>query len=464
MSFRLPRLTIFLHSTLRRAFASTAPLLIFLSAPAAFSQQTPAQTPTPTQGGAAQTTLDKIEFVGLRRVKREEAVAATGLQAGQAVDVDVVDAAGNRLLDSGLFKKLSYSFRASKGLATVVFNVEELASQSPVVFDNFVWFSDKELNEFVRKNVPAFDGTAPESDAVIENIARVLGELLRLRGVEGKVEYRASADPVARTPEHLFAVKVAEPLRICSLKFAGAAALKEETLMQNSVGIMSSEYSRQFIRSYAESNLVPLYRERGHLRAAFRTPQAKPAAAGDSCSGVNVTVPVDEGTAYVWGGAEWYGNAALDTKELDAALGMTARERANGAKIDKGVEAVRRAYARKGHLTAKVTATPAFDDAARSVAYRLGVNEGPQYRMGELIIKGLSEKDTNNLKGRWSMLPREPYDPEYLKQFVQKTVAEFMRDPTNDARALGPLKTDGSEAADRERLTVDVTIDFKPQK
>lgn len=445
----------------RALAASALSFFFFVAARPALAQQTPTATPSATP----QNVLAKVEFVGLKRVPQEEALSTAALQLGQAVDVDAVEQAATRLFDSGLFSKLSYNVRTSKGQVTVVFNVEEMASgRAPVVYDNFVWFSDKDLNEIVRKNVPGFDGTAPGAGAVTDNIARVLTELLRLKGVEGKVEYMPSADPSGRNPEHVFTVKGAG-LRVCALKFTGTAAVKEETLVQNSAGIFANEYSRQYARAFAQETLTPLYRARGHLRAVFRAPSAKPTDAADSCSGVNVTVPVDEGIAYVWEGAEWTGNESLTAQELDAALGMTKRQLANGLKIDSGVEAAKKLYSRKGYLTARVDASPQFDDTARSVTYRLNVNEGPQYRMGEVIITGLSEKDTNNLKTRWQLQPRDVYDAEYIKQFIKQAVGEFMRDPSTDARASGQkFKLETSEKRDREKLTVDVTIDFKPQK
>ncbi len=126
----------------------------YLVSPDAFAQQ---PTPTPTPSG---DTLAKIEFVGLQRIAQEEALAATGLQIGQVIDADMVDQAAGRLVETGLFKKLSYNLRTAKGQASIVFKVEEMSSYAPVVFDNFVWFSDRELNEYVSKNVPGFDGAA----------------------------------------------------------------------------------------------------------------------------------------------------------------------------------------------------------------------------------------------------------------------------------------------------------------
>ena len=448
-----------LHSS-RIASASIVFLAVLFLTPHASAQQKPAPTPQPSPTPAA-TVLGKVEFVGLTRTTQEQARTASGLQLGQPADVDAVEQAANRLVETGLFKKLSYSYRSAKGQATVVFTVEEMTARAPVVFDNFVWFSDREIDEYLRRTVTGYDGTAPEAGGGAAVIARALEGLLQARGVEGSVEHMPSADPSGRNPEHVFTVKGPRMMRVCALHFPGASAVREEVLVQTSGGIFNNEYSRQFIRGFVESNLTPLYRERGRLRAAFHTPQARPETT-DECSGVVATVAVDEGAAYVWERAEWSGNAALAAEELDKALGMKAKELANGAKIDKGLEAVRKAYGRKGYLTPSLAAAPAFDDAARSVTYRVAVNEGPQYQMGDLVIEGLSEKDTNNLKTRWTLMPREVYDEGYLKTFMEKTVAEFLRDPSTDARAQAPLKTETTVHLDREQHRVDVTLTFKP--
>jgi outer membrane protein assembly factor BamA len=319
------------------------------------------------------------------------------------------------------------------------------------------------VDEYLRKNVTGYDGTAADAGTMTEKIAKALGDLLLLKGIKGRVEYSPSADPSGRNPSHLFAVRGATGLRVCSVSFPGAAAVKEQVLVQQSGLLVANEYSRQAALAFAETNLLPLYRERGNLRAAFRTPVARPAAE-DDCLGVAVSLPVDEGVAYVWEKAEWSGLESLSAAALDAALGMRPRELVNVSKVEKGLEAARKLYARQGHLAAKLQPTFVFDDAARSVTYRVVVVEGPQYRMGELFITGLSEKDTNNVRTRWSLPPREVYDAEYLDGFLKKAVAEFLRDPSTDARALGKLKVDTNVRPDKEKLIVDVSIDFKQQK
>lgn len=435
-------------------------LLLLVFAPAAVPRAQPQQQQPPPAAG--QMRLSKVEFVGLKSVKPEEALAASGLVSGQEVDIAAIDAAGERLMQSGLFRNLSYSVKGTSAAATVVFKVEESVRGVPVIFDNFVWFGEEELREAVRRKVPSFDGTAPAAGAMAEAIRSALQAFMRERRIEGAVEYMPSTD-VAGRPEHLFTVKGAG-LRVCELHYPGASGIPERELVENSSGIFNNEYTRTFVTNYVEAALLPLYRERGRLRATYRLPQVKPVSNAECEKGVALSIPIEEGVIYTWEKAVWEGNQALTTQELDAALGLKRGEVAGSKKIDKGVIEVNKIYGRKGHLTPRLRPAPDFNDTDRRVTVRFQVDEGPQYRMGELYITGLPEAEANNLRGRWRLLPKEVYDNGYMNEFRNTAVREFFADMQRAGRPIGPVKIEPTAKPNRETHTVDVTINFKPEE
>lgn len=442
--------------------ASYARLALLLAAcclfgpAAAYAQTPPPRTP------AQSIRLERIEFKGLERVKEPEALEKSGLQPGQAVDIDAVEAAANRLLESGLFANLSYKLKGTTDKALLTFEVVERKWTMPVAFDNFVWFTDEELLAAVRRKLPAFDGTAPEAGGVAERIKAALEELLRERKIEGAVEHTLSENPAGRRIEHLFSVK-GPGLRVCKINYAGARAVPEETLVIKSGGLFDNDYSRAFTAGFVESNLLPLYHERGYLRATFGPPKVAPEASPECGPGVALSMNVDEGSIYVWDKSVWDGAAGLGAAELDAALGMRSREVANALKIARGLEQVRRAYGRKGYLGVRIKPETEFDDSARSVSYRFRVTEGAQYRMGELRITGLDEVSANNLRGRWRLLHREVFDAGYLDEFGKKAVPEFLREAARAGNPLPPFKIESRVTPDHEKHTVDVTLNFKPE-
>ena len=103
---------------------------------AVLSAAVPAQT---------RARLAKIEVLGIKRMTTAQVIALTGLEIGQPIDNSLLDAASDKLLKSGLFRHLSYRVHIAADQATVIFEIEESARNLPVVFENFVWFTDDEL-------------------------------------------------------------------------------------------------------------------------------------------------------------------------------------------------------------------------------------------------------------------------------------------------------------------------------
>lgn len=398
--------------------------------------------------------LSAVEVTGLERYTREQVLTASGLQLGQLVDIPAIDEAANKLLSSGLFKKLSYRFRSTGNQAVVTFVVEETRESVPVVFDNFVWFSEQELQEAIRRQVPTFDGTVPESGEMPDSIKKALQQLLNERKILGHVEYYSAANASGKNARYLFSVKGTK-IPICSLVFPGAKDVKESELVNTAKPLFEQSYSREEVQTFAVYNLIPIYRQRGHLRASFLEPVAKPQTNEDCKNGVSVTMQVDEGPIYTWEKAEWSGNTTLSAQELSSALGMKPGERADGLKIDKGTRFIADAYGKKGYIETRVASRPEFDDSNRRVSYRYEVTEGPQYRMGSVEINGLPEALAQRLKESWGLKTGDVFDTSYYEAFMKKAMMEIA------AAGLRPQDINVQNKPNRDNRTVNVVINFK---
>jgi len=414
---------------------------------------------------AAQQTfkIGKIEFEGLQRLSAEDIIETSTLKIGQPFDVSVLDVAAQRLMDSGLFKNVAYRTHANRDQITITFLVEETkGGDSRVLFDNFIWFTDEELVAAVRRDVPSFSGTAPDLGNGTLAIIHALQRLLQEHNIEGTVEYMASQDaPGSPVQEHVFNVTGIN-IPICTLHFPGATNVSEAKLVESSKALLGNDYSRKFSSLFAINNLFPIYRELGQLRAAFAPPVAKPESSAKCKSGVDLTIPVAEGYVYKWDKADWSGISALTAQELDAVLGMKASLPANGVALDKGFIAVQKAYGRKGYLAVHLRSHPEFDDNAQKVSYNIDVREGPQYHMGKLLTKGLSESATKALIQEWKLKPGDVFDQGYPIEFSQKQMGQILHSAFEERRAQGKpaphIKSDLK--MNRETLTVDVTYEL----
>ena len=397
-----------------------------------------------------------IEVEGLEALTRENVITSSGLKVGAPFSVGATDAAAERLLNSGLFKRVRYRTRNAGASVTITFFLEELKGQlSPVVFDNFIWFSDEELAAAIKREVPTFNGLAPDIGNTTETIKQALQNLLAERKLPGQVEYNLAER------EHVFRVE-GVPMKICTLHFPGAQNVSEKKLIEATRSSMDPDYSRQTARSFPKYGLDPIYRELGHLRASFGAPVAKPAKDA-GCEGVDLTIPVDEGAKYSLARVEWSGNQVLAVKELDDVLDMKPGEVANGRKFDKNLTEIQKTYGKHGHVQAHLGHVPEFDDAAQKVTFKIAVNEGPQFHMGTVEFKGFSANDAATLSKLWKLKSGEVYDQSYVVRFFRDDAREIMSRIAHERQSQGkPLPNLSTmEYPNPKTLIVNVIVEIK---
>lgn len=406
--------------------------------------------------------IAKIEFLGLQRLTPDEAIASSGLKVGESFSLEVVDAAGERLANSGLFGKVSYRTRTTGNSVTIVFQVVETrGSSSPVVFDNFVWFTRDELYDAIKRDLPSFNGTAADAGTMTETIKTSLQNLLKERKIAGTVEYAPWQRLSDSKQEHLFSVS-GVPIPICALHFPGAKNVEEEQLVKSSKELTDADYSNKSAIAFGSLVLYPIYREAGQLKAKFGEPVVKIENTAACNNGVDLTIPVEEGPIYLWDKAVWSGNEALSVDDLNFALGMKNGDVANGKKFDKGLIKAQTAYGRKGHLEARVKEEEAvFDDAASRVSYKLSVSEGRQYKMGKLIIKGVSGDDAKALEEVWKLKYGSVLDTGYLDTFINTDGRDVLQKIFLARVGKEQPRIEPKFEPKLQTLTADVILEFK---
>lgn len=159
------------------------------------------------------------------------------------------------------------------------------------------------------------------------------------------------------------------------------------------------------------------------------------------------------------GQVNWNGNVVLTTQELTSAFGLRAGQPAVRTQIDEALEAVRKAYARKGYINAQISEAARRDATTRRADYDFTIREGQQYRMGGLTIAGLSPSEAQSLKSKWPLAPGAVFDDSYLDQFRSTVIRPFVttRTQRTGLRSRFELNT----KPDTQKQTVDVIITFK---
>ncbi len=475
----------------------------------ALAQLARAQAPP----ASSSAVIAEIHATGSRRYTEEQVAVATGLKPGDTVTREQLQDVADRLAHLGVFLRVNYSFLSRGNKITLEYVLQD-APALPVFFDNFPWFTDAELTAAIRQAVPLFNGTAPTEGTELEDMTAAIAKLVQSRGVAGTVEHEiglppgdpaasrqtaandsalnsklsgdesgpgtvtgdrnssntnSSAESSREVPASdaaadtmmLFRVS-GSTVNIGSLDFGDSLAQTSEKLRARNLDLVGKPFSRLAIEIFEQEQVRPLYLSAGRLRVRFGEPDTDVHGAQPNAplpSQVSVKVPITPGPVFHLSGVTWSGNAALAAPALGALLLVKPGDLGDGMKLTAGWLRVEKEYQHHGYVDAKIDPQPQFDDGAATVAYRVNIAEGPQYRLGELIITGLSVDAERVLRTIWRQRRGDVFDATYFDEMLVK-----LEKPTTEI--FGALPVHYSEMGhwlrpNLETHSMDVLLDFK---
>jgi hypothetical protein len=412
---------------------------------------------TQTQAPAT-AKIASITVSGSKKFTDEQVAQASGLKIGDVVGKEELQAAANRLAALGTFGAVNYHFTTDPAGIHLTFEVQE-SSGVPVVFDNFPWFTDAELSAALQHAVGSFDGTAPPQGAQLDTMSEALLNLLPSRGIHGHVTHTLVDWPYGGNVVQ-FSVE-GNPVLVQAVEFSDPLAGKSLQVTAQLSEVVGHPFSRLTVALYAYEEVRPAYLSSGYLKVSFGMPTATLAArtAGGRADTVRVMLPIVLGPQYHFGGITWTGNTAYSVTSLNTMVPFAAGVVVDGNKIEGTWGAIARSYGHIGYMEAVLEPTPTLDDAAGKVSYQVEVKEGPQYRMGDLIITGLSLDAEKKLRAAWTLAPGSVFDQTYFDDFIAKaekpSPAIYGNIPVHYDKVGQLLRRN------EQKHTVDVLIDFQ---
>jgi outer membrane protein assembly factor BamA len=410
----------------------------------------PAQT---TRKPPSTFKLISINVTGTKRYTPPEILAAAGLQLGQTVSEADFKRASQQLGETGAFSDVAYTYQYSAQGTKLDFQLEDSNQFVPVRFDNFVWFSDQELVQKLHSSIPLFHGQVPVAGGLTDQVSDALQSLLLERKLQGRADYMRTAHRDG--PIEAFVFKVTGPtVLIRNVAFTGPAPSELPLLQAAAKNLQGQEYLRSILQVQADKNLLPIYLERGYLKAAFADSQAKIAQENPQETIVDVEFPVDPGRQYKLTQIQWSGNALFPVEKLQPLIHLQTGQYANALQLATDLETVQKLYGTRGYVGASIRTLPQMDDTQSTVSYQLEVHEGDVYHMGELDIQGLDARTTARLVEGWRLRGGDVFDASYPQQFLNDT---------NHVIPLAPWKISIHNSLNEKDKTVDVTLRFDPK-
>jgi outer membrane protein insertion porin family len=427
--------------------AACALLLLLLSA-----------SPAPAQSSAS-APLKAVHSEGMKTIAEAQIISLTGLTTGAPVEKKDLQSGADRLLQTGLLSKVSYSFQTLSDGVRVTYHVEE-APRITTYFDNIPWYGDSELGDAIRQKIPFFDGTLPEAGAVVEQVGDVLREFLAAHGLAVTVEHQVLASPLSDGSLQQFRIEGAG-LQIARVEFSDPALAESRVVQQHLSEIRGKPYSRSSIDVFLAEQIRPIYQQQGFLRAKLGPAEVRLTGNPNQKlpDQIPVFVPITPGPLYHLKETTWRGNSLLSSFTLAGLLDLKPGDIANGMTIEGGWDRIREEYAHNGYLDASIEVVPSYDDAARTVSYAATIQEGQQYHYSAMVLTGLSLAAERKIHDTWPMKSGDIFDKtqfeKYLISLQIHREAIFKDLPVHYEEVGHWLQNDPKKA------TVDVLLDFK---
>jgi outer membrane protein insertion porin family len=400
--------------------------------------------------GVEKWPIVKLAVEGNRHYTSQQVLALAGLKIGQIAGKEEFDAARDRLVASGFFEMVAYSFEPAPGQDGEIgrFQVTEVEPAYPVRFEA-LGVPAEELEKMLRDKDPLFSTAyVPPTKPVLDRYTGWIQEFLASKGSEEKVVARVDA---AGGDKLAIVFRPARNLPVVAqVTFDGNKAVSQNDLRDAISGVaVGVPYTEEHFRELLNTGVRPVYEARGRLRVAFTKVRTEPAK---DVQGLHVFVTVEEGDSYKLSKLQIGGPSPLRPDDLLKAGDIPTGEEVNFDRIGEGLERMRQALLHAGYMEAKLSTSRSVDDAKKEVAVTVDVEPGPLFTMGKLTITGLDLDGEAEIRKIWAIREGKPFNADYPQLFLNSVRERGLFDN------LGSTKPE-TKINDSDH-TVDVTLVF----
>lgn len=397
-------------------------------------------------------TANKIVFKHPGGFSQADLEAASGFHHGTAFTVDDLTAAAQKLSDTAYFDNVGAAVDGGPNAMTVIFDLTPSpASQFlPVGFENFVWLSRDEIVAALRKQMPLYNGTVPESGVQVETINSTLKSLLAAKGVSARIEHE-TLEPTLEHPARVIDFRVRAPFVVVSNVKIAAPVDVAPLLSASLKNVVNKPYDDGLAGTLTTDALLGPIRNAGYLKASLGSVTFDPLSTDGDKVPLVLHAALTPGGVYRLGSLNFAGAPLYSAESFAKTATLHTGDVAAQNKLIETLAPIDIAYRSKGYADVIVAATPTFDDAAKTVSYTITVTPGEVYRIKSVSAQGLDSKAQADFEKYFLMREGEPFNQEYTNGFVKNNTAlASLRDYAGNWRAVSSPTTH----------TVDLTVVF----
>ena len=398
----------------KNGLAITALILLTLSAAAA--------TRGAQARGEPSAVIDRLEFLGNRRIRNDTLKARLFTRPGDPYNEEALKRDFQGLWNTGFFEDIKLRVEDSPAgprKKIVIFELKERPLIRRIRYDGIHSISESDiLDRFKERKV----GLTVESQLDPTKVRRgetVLKELLGEHGrqfakITPQFERIASSNAILL----IFKIEEGPKVKVGKVYFTGNHAFSDRKLLRamrhdrpyaiplyfTELSVLSKTYDRDKLNEDLEIGIRGLYQDNGYFRVLVKEPVLEnvdtqrrrlgvPMTGRTHGKAVNITIPIEEGFRYKMGvlkivSADPDKALSLKAEGLKSIFPLKQGDVVNVSKLRKAIKEYTTAYGEYGFID--FTAEPDFDvdDASKVMNVTLKFDEQKQYYVRRIDFSG----------------------------------------------------------------------------
>ena len=340
-----------------------------------------------------------IQFKGDPEYSDAELLAAAGLKPGATLTSADMNAASQRLMDTGMFANLTFKFDGQD----LVFTLKNATGLLPIQLSNLPLDSGKGLDAELHAQFPLYHGVVPTDGGLMEQIRAALEARLAAAGFKASVVAMLSS--VIGSGKAVAYSIVSPAVIVGEIKPGGDSTALDPGAQAILAKLAGTPYDSVGTPRQISTYLGNYYHDKGYLEASVEA--ARSGAATVNSAGDTIQVPFEvsaaPGKQYRLAAIKLSPELLVAQADFDHQSRIHPGDVAEAQRLNDEWAYIARQYKNHGYMKVNVDAEPDFDRDKGAVTYTVTAQPGPQYTMGNLTIENVSDELRAMMLKAWKM-------------------------------------------------------------
>jgi outer membrane protein assembly factor BamA len=361
-----------------------------------------------------QLVPQSIRFEGAPGYSDSELMAAAGLKPGAAVTADELNGDVKRLLNTGLFEKLSYNIQGP----ILIVSLTPSSQLLPIRLENLPLKQGDEFDAKLHDRVPLFHGKVPVAGGLLEEVRVALEAMLAAQNIKATVAAVPYTDQALRKVTAVSFTITSPQVQIGEIAVDAASQPLDAKAKELLNKITGEAYGTEDSAGLIETTLNNYYIDLGYMDAKARASQQGGPVVTAETIRMPFVVSYDPGRLYRINSVHLAPEMVVTQAEFDRQANIHPGDVADGARVRQNWAYLSRQYHNRGYIRAAIHVVPEFDRGQGTVSFAVSADPGPEYKMGTLTIENVTDQLRAAMMAAWKMPPGSVFNEGAILGFV----------------------------------------------